>query len=254
MKIYKCFLAFGLGLMFAHSASAQEGFNAVIQGIVVDEKGSAPFRAFSVTFDVSGKAKEKNCGAKEYEIRTDGAGKFLLQEHCELEDRTILLFTESAIDLSNAQFPISAPFWHELRRNDPRFAGRSVQLMGNQQIDLGKIPVQIWYNRVELFVTDNLGRPFYKNENDWADFVLIVRDPRGDAVGSKALSTFDRKNSVRVDRGSVNLALPEGTWTLELLRDWSDFDSKGMTLRNLGKTTITVNKTDVCLRARIVVK
>jgi hypothetical protein len=254
MKNYSCLLVLCVNIVLTLPAVAQEKYYSFIAGTVVDEKGRSVNRA-KITFDTLGVAQEKSCWAKEHELLTDGAGHFLLQEHCDITNRTIVLFTTAAPGLGDAEFPIFAPFWPELRKNDPRFAGLRVELKGNQKLlDLGKIPVQVWYNRVELFVTNKEGKPYYKSEDDWANFELIVRDKNGVAVGNEGLSTFDRERSVRVDRGSVNLALPEGTWTLELLRSLDDFDNKGRTLRYLAKTNISVKRTDVCLQARLVVK
>ncbi len=241
-----------VNLVLAGSVAAQES-RIPIKGIVVDEKGRPLVRA-NVAFDSSEAWRGEKCVPTDYEVITDAGGQFFNQLSCKHGRGKTLLFTESATGLVDATFPIFAPFWPELRRNNSKFAGLPVELNGNDQIDLGKIPVQVWYNRVELFVSNNDNRPYYKTEDDWANFVIIVRDEKGDAVGSDALSTFDRERAVRVDRGSVNIALPEGTWTLELLRDWGDFDSKGRTLRLLAKTTIAVKKADVCLQARLVVK
>lgn len=234
-------------------ANAQEPYHASIKGIVVDEKGRPIARA-GVTFGSSATLRDKKCWVKDDSVATDAGGQFLHQEYCSISNRTVFLFTEATIGLENTTFPIFAPFWPKLRRNNPKFAGLLIELNGNSQIDLGKIPVQVWYNRVELFVSDIGNRPFYKTEDDWAKFVLIVRDEKGDAVGSTALSTQARQHNLRVDRGSVDLALPEGTWTLELLRNWDDIDTAGRTLRLLAKGTVVVNKTDRCLQARLVVK
>lgn len=253
MKNFTLVLILFVTLLLTTSIFAQEMYHAVIQGQVVDEKGRPASRA-SITFDNSEALRDKKCWAKEHELLADGAGKFLIQEHCSIANRTVFVFTEATTPFRDAQFPISAPFWHQLRKNNPRFAGLPVKLEDNQQIDLGKIPVQVWYNLVELFVTDAKGRPFYKTEDEWAKFVLIVRDELGDAVGSEGLSNFDLETSVRIDRGSVRLALPEGTWTMELLRDWDDIDMNGKSKHSLAKTTVSVKKSDVCAQARLVVE
>lgn len=238
------------------SLTAQDKYYAFIKGVVVNEKGHPVYRA-AITFDNSDALKDKKCWVKDDSLLSDGAGQFLHNEYCGVANRTIVLFTEATtggVNANNAKFPIYFPYWPELRRSNPKFAGLPVELKGNQQIDLGKIPVQVWYNRVEFFVLGGNKRPFYKTEDDWARFELIVRDKFGTAVGSGGLSTYDIERSVRIDRGSVNLALPEGTWTLELLRNLDDFDSKGRTLRYLAKTTILVKRTDVCAQAHLVVK
>lgn len=253
MLRYKINLILVMIVIFCINAESQDTYRAVVRGQVVDEKGRPVSRA-SITFDNSETLKDKKCWAMEHELLSDGAGQFWLQEYCTVANRTIVVFIEAGDLPLNAQFPISAPFWHQLRKNNPRFAGLPINLEDSKHIDLGKIPVQVWYNVVELFVIDANGRPFYKTEDDWAKFVLIVRDELGDAVGSEGLSNFDLETSVRIDRGSVRLALPEGTWTLELLSDWDDIDTRGKTRRNLAKTTVSVKKSDVGAQTHLVVK
>lgn len=254
MKTYIYLLILFVNATFPIPMMPQQNYHGFVTGIVVDENGRPAVRA-SVTFDNFLSAQEgKTCWAKEHELMTDGIGQFFLNEYCNVPNRTIFLFTEAGDLPANVQFPIHAPFWPELRRSDTRFAGLRVELNGNQTIDLDKIPVQVWYNSVEVSVLAADGRPLYKSENDWAKFVLIVRNLSGNAVGSETLSAFDRERSVRVDRGSVNLALPEGSWILELLPSLDDFDIKRRTLRYLAKTTVSVKRSDVCLQVRLVVK
>lgn len=250
------YLLIVISFILAGSATAQERYHAFIKGVVVDEKGRPVPRAV-IIFDNSETRTSKCWIADNLDtnrVIADGAGQFFYNEYCDTENRTIVLFTEAATGYDSAQTPIHAPFWPELRRNNARFAGLAVKLQGNQNIDLGTIPIQVWYSRVELFVTDKKGRPYYKSDDDWSTYALIVRDERGDAVGSDGLSISDIRNNIRIDRGSVMLALPDGKWTLELLKDLDDFDQTGKTLRYLAKTTITVKKTDVCAQARLVVK
>lgn len=253
MKNFKVYLTLFAVFLLTTSIIAQEKYSAIIKGRVVDENGR-PVVGVNVRFDNSEALRDKLCWVKDNSVFSDADGQFLHQEYCTVEQRTVYLLMAPTIGFEYAQTPIYPPFWTDLRRTNPRFAGVPVKINGNEQIDLGNIPLQVWYNPIEIFVTDKLGRPFYKTDDDWARFVLIIRDEHGLAVGSEGLSVSDLENSVRIDRGSVRLALPEGTWIIELLRDWDDFDMKGRTLRKLATTDVVVSRTDVCLQATLKVQ
>lgn len=228
------------------------GYQSYLKGRVVNESGRAESGARIIFYNAR-EFGRLSCWVRDNQVSSDGVGQFLHQEYCTVEKRQVFLFTEASTGFVGAEFPMAAPFWPELRKSDPRFAGLKVDLHGTRTVDLGDIPVQVWYNLVECLVLDRKGRFYYKSEDDWANFALIVRDAKGVAVGSLALSTFAIQNNVRVDRGSVRLALPEGTWTLELLRDLDEFEQSGKTRHSLATTTVTVKKSDVCLQARLVV-
>ncbi|HMJ08342.1 MAG TPA: carboxypeptidase-like regulatory domain-containing protein [Pyrinomonadaceae bacterium] len=254
MKILHASILISCALMLLTTmATAQEKYSATIRGRIVDEKGR-PVEGVNVTFDNPQALRAEHCGVKNNSVSTDAEGQFLHEEYCTVENRTVFLLMAPRIGFEYSQKPILPPFWTKLRETNPKFAGLKVELLGNQDIDLGDVPLQVWYNRLELFVTDRSGRPFYKSEDDWASFQLIVRDELGNAVGSNSLSIYNLQRNIRIDRGSVSLSLPEGTWTLELLRSLDDFDQNGKTIRYLAKTTIRVNRKDVCAQARLVVR
>jgi hypothetical protein len=129
-----------------------------------------------------------------------------------------------------------------------------VELRENQNVDVGKIVAKVRYGRVELSILDAENKPFYKTGDGWSELVLIQRDETGKAVGSESLSINDIAKSVRMDRGSMSLVLPEGKWSLELLDGWDDFDSNGRTHRFLAKTTVSVVDGDTNPPAQLIVK
>lgn len=253
MKSIHLFAVLILIHVLALTGVTQAIFNAVIEGQVVDDKGS-PIANAGVVFEISEVPGVKPCFADEYYLSTGTDGKFSIKEHCSVSSRTSLVFTEAAMSTTTAAFPIYAPFWKALRDSDPRFAGHAVKLSGDQKIDLGAIPVQVWYYQIELFISDRKGRPFYRSEDDWNRFTLIVRNEHGTAVGESGLSIADVKSKVRVDRGSVRLALPEGRWSLELLKSLNDFGVDGRTRRYLAKGTVSIKKGDPNAYTRLTVR
>ncbi len=240
--------------VFSTVAVIAQPFRSSITGRVVDERG-IPVAGANIRAHSSEELKAKQCGVKENSVFTDFDGRFLHQEHCGVPNRTISLSMAPPLtSFGYVQTPIYPPFWDNLRKSDKRFAGLEFRLEGNESIDVGNVPLQISYNGIELVISDASGKPYYRSEDDWAKFVLIVRDGNGLAVGSEGLSIMDIKKSVLIDRGAVKLALPEGTWALELLKDWNDFDASGKTLKHLAMTSVTVPKAGGFLRARLVVR
>jgi hypothetical protein len=231
---------------------SEPAYSTFVKGRIVDNSGREVHRASLTAIHSSG-SEENLCSFAHPYPFVDSRGSFIIEELCDVPEREITVFAKAIGPFADAQYPIRAPYWDQLRKIEPRFAGRSLKLNGNGIIDVGEIPVQVWFNLVEVFVLDKSGKAFYKNEDEWSNFVMIVRHPNGTAVGETGLSISDVENNVRVDRGSVRVALPEGTWTLELLRSLDDFDQSGRTLHRLAKTTVTVAKTDVCLQAKFVV-
>ncbi|PYT00902.1 MAG: hypothetical protein DMF63_04335 [Acidobacteria bacterium] len=222
----------------ASNASSQQRYGATINGTVVDQQGR-PARA-SVTFTNPESIRGEGCWVKDTTVFTDSNGNFSLREHCGLSVRNVTLFVEPVIGFDGAQTPIRAPYWTSLRESEAKFSGLNLRLEGSKDVDLGLIPLKVNYRQIELAVLGKNGKPYFKSLDAWTKFVLIVRNANGIAVGSEALSTNDLENSVDLRRGVVLLALPEGAWTLELLKDWNDFDQRGRTVRYLARNNVSV--------------
>ena len=232
---------------------SEPAYSTFVKGRIVDNSGREVHRASLAAIHSSGSEGNLCSFAREYPL-VDTRGSFIIEELCDVPEREVTIFAKAIGPFTDAQYPIRAPYWDELRKIEPRFAGQTIKLSGSGIMDVGEIPVQVWFNLVEVFVLDKSGEHFYKNKDDWSNFVLIVRHPNGTAVGETGLSLSDIEQNVRVDRGSVRVALPEGTWTLELLNDLDNFNQSGRTIHRLAKTTVTVKKTDVCLQAKFIVE
>jgi hypothetical protein len=229
----------GLGLF----VSAQAPYRSVIKGIVVDKYGR-PVGDADVTFNNPSSGRIPGCGSEHPWGHTNIRGEFTHEAVCTVPNRTASLLITKDLYSGRRVAPLSVQLWDALRERDPRFAGLPIQLTGNETLDLGELPVQVFYNPVDILVLDPDSQPHFHTLSDWSSVVLIVRDPKGVAVGGEGLSTFDRENSVQVARGALLVALPAGTWTLELLKSWSEFTQKGETRSYLARTTISVTDND----------
>jgi hypothetical protein len=236
------------------TATAQVKYQSNIKGRVVDEQGQ-PVENANVRFDVPEKFYNQVCWVKNNSVFSDKDGNFVHEEYCGVSNRTGTLFIVPKIGLTDIIAPIYPPFWRKLRLSNPAFAGLYVNIEGNKEIDLGNVPLQVRYSDFTLFVLKKSGKPYYKTSNDWSRFQLIVRNEKGEDVGSSALSTFDIENKVNLKMGFVKIALPEGSWTLELLNSLDDYiNETGKTTRYLSKTTVAVKKSGNISTIRLIVK
>lgn len=247
-------IIFVISCVFNIASQEKVQYKSIIKGKVLNNFGQ-PVENAIVVFDVAENFYKNICWVKNNTVFSDKEGNFVHEEYCSLKNRKVSLFIVPKVGLSNSDAPLYPPFWSTLRRNNPKFAGLSVNIEGNQEIDLGNVPIQVWYNKFELFVLNKNSKPYYKNNDDWGNFHLIVRDELGDDVGSSALSIRDIENKVNIEKGLVKIALPEGSWVLELLADENDYDNTtGKTRRFLAKTTVKITKNEAILPVRLIIK
>ena len=240
-------------LYFSVGASAQAKFSSVITGTVIDSNGS-PVVGANVTFDNSNGLSNKGCWVKDNAVFTDISGRFVNKDICSLAQRSGLLFISRFYSDLRTLVPISTPFWADLQKYDKRFAGMEIQMDGNRETILGNVPVQVSFATVEVFVLNKRRKPLYASLDDWSNFILIVRNDQDQAVGSASLSTFDLEEGVvNVKKGSVLISLPEGTWTLEMLKDWNDFLPSGKSRKYLARSNMLVNPTADPIKGNLVV-
>jgi hypothetical protein len=230
--------------VFAMPVWGQLNFSASISGRVVNENGQ-PLRDSSVVYEYREDSQFKLCTFKEYYSIVRDDATFRIDEMCDRTDRIFRLFVDAAGPYPYGIFPIYAPYSDALKSSESRFAGIPVKLSGNKAVDLGDIKVQVRFYRVQLSVLNRIGEPYYKNRNDWAKFFcIIIRNRNGAFAGSKTLSISASETFPNIAKGSIPVALPDGTWRLELLKTIDDLDSKGRSHGILAKTTVTVNKSE----------
>jgi hypothetical protein len=235
------------------TSQSDKEYQSTIRGRVVDDRG-APIPGARILFDVSGELYAKFCWAKKESVWADANGEFAHHEYCTQPERTATLYIMSPIDRGKVQVPIFAPYWPALRRNDARFVGIPVLVREDRDINLGAVQLPVWFRPVQLSIKDARGKNYFKTADDWSRYVLIVKDQAGNSVGSDSLSINDIEEKVDVRDGSVRLALPEGKWTLQLLRRWEDMDRNGQVHRYLGQTRVVVAKSNSVPTIRLVVK
>jgi hypothetical protein len=110
---------------------------------------------------------------------------------------------------------VNVPFWPRLRR-DLRFAGKRIMVGRGSRTNVGDVDVQIVYGHVSLRILDERRRPLLTQPSDWSPVWLRVRDQNSVTVHESGLSVVEIERSVDLRKSSIDLALPQGTWTMEV--------------------------------------
>jgi hypothetical protein len=110
---------------------------------------------------------------------------------------------------------VNVPFWPEMRK-EPQYAGKRIIVGPGEVTSAGSVDVQIVYGHVGLRIVDHRQRPLLTGTNDWSPLWIRVRDRNGVTVHESGLSPMDIETSVDLKESRINLALPKGTWNLEV--------------------------------------
>lgn len=108
-----------------------------------------------------------------------------------------------------------APPFESLRSRPPTFTGRAVSLK-SQREDVGDIRLQVIYPHIKLRILDRRGRPLLTRQEQWAPLWIRVKDRRGTVAHEGGLSPSEIESAVDLTQSSINLALPQGIWRVEI--------------------------------------
>lgn len=110
---------------------------------------------------------------------------------------------------------VDIPFWAHLRGRR-RFSGKRILIGPGTRTSVGDVNVQITYGHVSLRILEERLGPLLTDPSDWSPVWIRVRDPNGVNVHEAGLSAAEIERSVDLKQSSINLALPEGQWRLEV--------------------------------------
>lgn len=186
----------------ARSQIAQE-YKYSVRGRVVDDYGRGVAGAFVVVYAGPG-------GDVVVSATADAKGRFYFEERASLESNERTLYTTTPF-LRDGCDPIRPPF---LDLEGQQYFGKRIRIEKNAEMDVGDLPIQVYYGIIEIVLHSTRGRPLSKRElQKWRKAWVRVRNARGDFVLD---CRFPR------DRKKLVVALPEGKWKLEIS---SDYDS-----------------------------
>jgi predicted RNA-binding protein YlqC (UPF0109 family) len=138
---------------------------------------------------------------------TDSEGRFSIEEENTNYKRWILYV--NGPQAKDTEQPISPPFTEALKRLAPSFAGQEIDVAGKPEIDLGDVPVQLYYGQITVHFSSDKNTKLNRNPS------LRIRDIRGDRISESGISP----KSFRNDNAAVAISLPEGKWYVGMLND-----------------------------------
>ena len=184
----------------------------LVCGRVVDTRGIAVARTVvSLYFGPGDGFDELIPGAA-----TEPDGTFCIENNVRdlNESTSARVFVRSFCRLDDATL-VDWPFWPHSRR-DRTFKGKRIVVGPGSRTNVGDVGVQITYGHVNLRILDHRDRPLLRNADDWSPVWIRVRDESGAVVHASGLSISDIEHSVDLNQSSINLALPEGIWSLDV--------------------------------------
>jgi hypothetical protein len=149
-------------------------------------------------------------------VITNRDGSFCIENFVgDLDQRTTARLYAASFCGRDDVMLTSAPFWPVLRK-ESQFAGKGIVIDRGDLTRVGDIDVQLIYGHVGLRVLDNHHQPLLTKLTDWSPVWIRVRNQDGARVHESGLSLANIQRSVHLEESRIDLALPKGTWTLEI--------------------------------------
>lgn len=194
----------------------QERYKYAVIGRVVDGCGQPVAHAQVLLFPPKPLSEGKGGDQLIVEETADDKGRFRYEGEATDPVRQNLYVTTPYPP--NAEAPITPPF-DEVKGIDRLFDGRPVLIKKNEDVNVGDVIVQVRYGVVLVQLQNRMGKPLFTDAADWEWIGLRVRDARGKVVSEFSLSPASVRRAVRVDQSAIAVALPEGTWSIEIAPD-----------------------------------
>jgi hypothetical protein len=197
-------LALFLMLGTARTAPQQEYYFAVT-GKVIDDHGQPVAGAYVVVVAGPG-------GDIVVYTEADSQGKFRF-----FDERHSLATQERTMYITSPRFPTASdpvrpPF--DMLPSSEKYSGQKILIKKNGEIDVGEVRVQVYYGLIELVLHSSKDAPLTRAEKKkWRSAWLRLRNEQGDLIID---SSFPR------GAPDLKVALPEGTWRLELTPSYDD--------------------------------
>jgi len=149
-------------------------------------------------------------------VITDRDGNFCIENFVgDLTHRTTARLYVESFCRPDDVILVAAPFWPRLRRKRG-FSGKRLIISPGSVTSVGDIDIQLIYGHVSLRILDERHQPLFTQPSDWSPVWIRVRDQNGVTVHESGLSVVQIERSVNLKESRINLALPNGTWTLEV--------------------------------------
>ena len=216
-------------LGMAQTAPQQE-YDYAVTGKVIDEHGQPVAGAYVVVDAGPG-------GDIVVFTEADSQGKFRFEERVSLakQERTIYITSPR---FPTASDPFRPPFDMLPHSSSEKYSGQKILIKKNGEIDVGEVRVQVYYGLIELVLHSSKDAPLTRAEKKkWRRAWLRLRNEQGDFILD---SSFPRETP------DLKVALPEGTWRLEVTPSydygpWFPLDNPVVVSRTNSPQRIIVN-------------
>lgn len=208
--LYLIFVCSGIG-------NAQE-YTTVINGRAIDENGN-PVKGASIGLrSITGVLGTDSTSWYESQVLSDNDGIFNVKNTSKIKVRNRQLFVSAPMP-ERARVLGYPPTEYLLNSIIP-FYGIPIQINGEEKIQIGDVPIQLYYGIVKLKLLKNNGKPIYKSLDEWRlHLTIVLRDENGKFIDAGGLSLDDVRNSIDLKKGTITLAIPEGKWQLGIIHD-----------------------------------
>ena len=198
-------------LIFPIVGAITQGRKRLVCGRAITIPGIVVARTEAILYFGSGGIDELLPGAA-----AEPSGSFCIEDHVrDLNERTQARLYVTAFCYPDDVTLVNVPFWPRMRK-DSRFAGKPITVGPGSRTTVGDVDVQIVYGHVSLRILDRQHRPLLTRLTDWSPVWIRVRKQNGVMVHESGLSAVEIERAVDLKESRINLALPKGTWTLEI--------------------------------------
>jgi hypothetical protein len=188
--------------------AAQHEYKYSVRGRVVDDQGH-PVKGAVVYLDPFTWADQV------FGLTTGPDGKFQFEEVTAVPRDIRKLYVAGPIP-PRVQRLIAPPFNLLPNLNDSAFAGKTITMERNREVDIGDVPVQITYALIKVYILDRDGAALLKTKKQWENVNLRVRNIEEVVIDDASLSQTSIEEEVDISESSIVIALPEGVWYLEI--------------------------------------
>ncbi|HYK21898.1 MAG TPA: ankyrin repeat domain-containing protein [Pyrinomonadaceae bacterium] len=180
----------------------------VISGRVINSLGRPVANATVSLYSPTRSSDQQSVDQIIPSFETGLDGKFRFSVSLAANNQQLLLYVTTRLP-ANADAPLRPPFL-DLKGSN-LLPGKPVQVEGRRDIDVGDVPVAIYYRPIVIHLRKASGVKALQTRDDGLPW-LRVRDRHGDVVAWEMV----RKSALNLDESAITIALPQGIWNVEI--------------------------------------
>jgi len=217
MKYFKVLEILGMIFLFSAFSIMAQTYTSTVKGRVIDDYGN-PVANAVVDLETITDGDIDLVSYARNSTYTDKDGKFVVENTSTQANRKRKLFISGPL-FENAISLIDLPPNDNLRRLKPDLQVDTISLKENDSVDVGDTRIRVWSGVVEISLLGENDQPYFQTERDWRRSYYVLRGESGEPVVARGISGYDTELRINVKKGLIRFAVPEGTWTIELLSE-----------------------------------